>query len=84
LESVCRSQAYRGFESLPLYKAFQRELGGFFDSDCFLELKGTKFVKRMVTGFVQDVAAVVYNREASMLFGQSTILNNANAAIILT
>jgi hypothetical protein len=27
---VCRSQAYRGFESRPLYEAFQRELGGFF------------------------------------------------------
>lgn len=30
MESVCRSQAYRGFESLPLYKVFQRELEGFF------------------------------------------------------
>jgi hypothetical protein len=61
LESVYRPQAYRGFESLPLCKAFQRELGGFFDSiesqACLGERWNQKRIsirKRMVTGFVQD------------------------------
>ncbi len=59
---MCRSQAYRGFESLPLYKAFQRELRGFFIGEndgilipkVFENKKGTQFAKRMVLGFVQD------------------------------
>jgi hypothetical protein len=59
---VCRSQAYRGFESLPLYEAFQRELRGFFNGEndgilipkVFENKKGTLFAKRMVLGFVQD------------------------------
>ena len=62
MESVCRSQAYRGFESLPLYKAFQRELEGFFIGEndgilipkVFENKKGTQFAKRMVLGFVLD------------------------------
>ncbi len=84
------SEVKRSCHSL-FYKAFQRELGGFFDSVesqvCLGERRNQKRISirlRIVIGFVPHVASVVGNREAGMLFGQIAMVNYANSAIILT